>query len=105
MGKQGADARAQHMKRMKKELGGDAPVMVYNDGDIALEAKKQLESNGNRVICITRQHSVELSDSLLGNPVTNELPEIENDIDGLVYFPGSIMLIPFQSLKLSDFLN
>lgn len=80
-------------------------LFIGSNSDIALEAKKQLESNGNRVICITRQHSVELSDSLLGNPVTNELPEIENDIDGLVYFPGSITLKPFRSLKPSDFQN
>jgi 3-oxoacyl-[acyl-carrier protein] reductase len=80
-------------------------LFVGSSSDIALETKKQLESNGNQVICITRQYSVELSDSLLGNPVTNELPEIENDIDGLVYFPGSITLKPFRSLKQSDFQN
>ena len=30
-------------------------------------------------------------------------PSIEGDIDGLVYFPGSINLRPFSGLKLSDF--
>jgi len=37
--------------------------------------------------------------------VQNEdtFPDIEGHLDGLVYFPGSINLKPFSSLKMSDF--
>jgi 3-oxoacyl-[acyl-carrier protein] reductase len=71
--------------------------------DIALTAKKILENIGNRVICISRQAENDLLDILTGNPVTNELPEIDGTIDGLVYFPGSITLKPFRSIKHADF--
>ena len=54
--------------------------------DIALTAKKMLENTGNRVICISRQVENDLLDTLTGNPVTNELPDIDGTIDGLVYF-------------------
>lgn len=71
--------------------------------DIALTAKKMLENTGNRVICISRKVENDLLDMLTGNPVTNELPEIDGTIDGLVYFPGSITLKPFRSIKQADF--
>lgn len=71
--------------------------------DIALTAKNKLENSGNRVICISRQVENDLLDMLTGNPVTNELPEIDGTIDGLVYFPGSITLKPFKSIKQADF--
>ena len=32
-----------------------------------------------------------------------ELPKMDQSLDGLVYFPGSINLKPFRSLKLEDF--
>ena len=35
---------------------------------------------------------------------TNTFPEI-NNIDGLVYFPGTINLKPFKNLKKEDFIN
>jgi NAD(P)-dependent dehydrogenase (short-subunit alcohol dehydrogenase family) len=48
---------------------------------------------------------IEVSSSNSDFDVQNEesYPEIEGGIDGLVYFPGSINLRPFSSLKLSDF--
>lgn len=48
---------------------------------------------------------IEVSSSTSSFDVQNEetYPEIEGGIDGLVYFPGSINLRPFSSLKLSDF--
>jgi NAD(P)-dependent dehydrogenase (short-subunit alcohol dehydrogenase family) len=78
-------------------------LLIGANSDMALETKKTLELTGNRVICITRQHSTDLPDALIGNPVTNELPELDENIDGLVYFPGSITLKPFRSLKQADF--
>ncbi len=35
----------------------------------------------------------------------DELPELATQLDGLVYFPGSISLKPFKLMKLSDFEN
>ena len=48
---------------------------------------------------------IEISSTTSSFDVQNEetYPEIEGGIDGLVYFPGSINLRPFSSLKLSDF--
>ena len=48
---------------------------------------------------------IEVSSTTSSFDVQNEetYPEIEGGIDGLVYFPGSINLRPFSSLKLSDF--
>ncbi|NBU47622.1 MAG: SDR family oxidoreductase, partial [Flavobacteriales bacterium] len=80
-------------------------LMIGANSDIALTAKTNVENTGNRVICISRQASDTFSDMLIGNPVTNELPEIDENIDGLVYFPGSITLKPFRSLKQADFQN
>lgn len=78
-------------------------LFIGANSDIALAAKKQLEQQGYKVICVTRALSESLPDALLGNPVTNELPNIEEPLDGLVYFPGSILLKPFRSLKQADF--
>ncbi len=44
VGKQLAAMAGQHMKRMTMELGGHAPVIVFNDADIALAAKTMAAS-------------------------------------------------------------
>jgi len=44
VGKQLAAMAGQHMKRMTMELGGHAPVVVFNDADIALAAKTMAAS-------------------------------------------------------------
>lgn len=50
---------------------------------------------------------IELSSTTSNFNVLDEttFPEIDGGIDGFVYFPGSINLRPFSSLKLSDFQN
>jgi NAD(P)-dependent dehydrogenase (short-subunit alcohol dehydrogenase family) len=80
-------------------------LFVGANSDVALATLKKIENQGNKVICVTRKYSDELPEALLGNPVSNELPEIEDNLDGLVYFPGSITLKPFRSLKQTDFQN
>jgi NAD(P)-dependent dehydrogenase (short-subunit alcohol dehydrogenase family) len=80
-------------------------LFIGSNSDIAQETLKLLESNGNKVICISRNHIDEVENNLTGNPVLNDLPEIDVEIDGLVYFPGSITLKPFRSLKQVDFLK
>ena len=44
VGKQLAAMAGQHMKRMTMELGGHAPVIVFNDADISLAAKTMAAS-------------------------------------------------------------
>ena len=44
VGKQLAAMAGQHMKRMTMELGGHAPVIVFNDADITLAAKTMAAS-------------------------------------------------------------
>ena len=44
----------------------------------------------------SHQHEINVQDE-------STFPAIEGEIDGLVYFPGSINLRPFSGLKLSDF--
>jgi NAD(P)-dependent dehydrogenase (short-subunit alcohol dehydrogenase family) len=39
------------------------------------------------------------------NSLTDDLPVIEDTLDGLVYFPGTIKLKPFRSLSTDDFLE
>jgi NAD(P)-dependent dehydrogenase (short-subunit alcohol dehydrogenase family) len=80
-------------------------LFIGGNSDIALKTKKKIELSGNQIICISRQLSTNLPNAHIGNPVTNELPELSESIDGIVYFPGSILLKPFRSLKQEDFVN
>lgn len=45
---------------------------------------------------LTNQHQIDVQNE-------ESYPQIEGEINGLVYFPGSINLKPFSSLKLTDF--
>ena len=78
-------------------------LFIGAHSDVAQTVKKQLEQQGDKVICVTREFTDLLPDALLGNPVTNDLPNVDEPLDGLVYFPGSILLKPFRSLKQADF--
>jgi len=67
---------------------------------LAQATKSRIESEGNSVYRISRNSShsdVEVVDYL------SVMPDINQRFDGLVYFPGSINLKPFRSLKLEDF--
>ncbi|MBM3163960.1 MAG: SDR family oxidoreductase [Bacteroidetes bacterium] len=75
-------------------------VIVGASSALAQATKNQLISDGNWVIQLSRNPS--FSDFELTDYV-GELPAIDQQIDGLVYFPGTINLKPFRSLKLEDF--
>jgi NAD(P)-dependent dehydrogenase (short-subunit alcohol dehydrogenase family) len=67
---------------------------------LAQATKTRIESEGNSVYRISRVASysdVQIADYL------GVMPEINQRFDGIVYFPGSINLKPFRSLKLDDF--
>jgi NAD(P)-dependent dehydrogenase (short-subunit alcohol dehydrogenase family) len=78
-------------------------LFIGANSDIAIEARKKQETKGNRVISISRSENEEFNDFLIGDPVNNNFPELVENIDGLVYFPGSITLKPFRSIKVADF--
>lgn len=78
-------------------------LFIGANSDIAIEARKQQETKGNRVISISRSENEEFNDFLIGDPVNNNFPELDENIDGLIYFPGSITLKPFRSIKVADF--
>ncbi len=48
-------------------------------------------------------HPTEPNQQLLDVQDETTFPQVEGEINGLVYFPGSINLRPFSNLKLSDF--
>lgn len=76
-------------------------LLIGSSSDIAQYMIKNT-SNEHDFIELTsnpsgsHQHEINVQDE-------STFPAIEGEIDGLVYFPGSINLRPFSGLKLSDF--
>jgi NAD(P)-dependent dehydrogenase (short-subunit alcohol dehydrogenase family) len=76
-------------------------LLIGSSSDIAQYMVKNV-SNKYEFIELTsnpsgsHQHEINVLDE-------STFPSIEGEIDGLVYFPGSINLRPFSGLKLSDF--
>lgn len=56
-------------------------------------------------ITFSREPSTGKGKHYVLNSLTDDLPVIENTLDGLVYFPGTINLRPFRSLSTDDFLE
>jgi 3-oxoacyl-[acyl-carrier protein] reductase len=72
---------------------------------IAIETAKLLQEKGHSVIALSRQlvnhpydDFYQVPDYSFGN-----FPEIDREINGLVYFPGSINLKPFERIKQEEF--
>ncbi len=75
-------------------------LLVGASSAIAQTTKSTLLDKGYEVTQLSRVESFsdyELTDYL------SALPAIDDRFDGIVYFPGSINLKPFRSLKLEDF--
>ena len=75
-------------------------LLVGASSAIAQTTKSTLLDRGYQVTQLSRVESFsdyELTDYL------SALPSIDDRLDGIVYFPGSINLKPFRSLKLEDF--
>ena len=70
-------------------------LLIGSSSDIA----KEVLTSNNHI------EFIELSSSTSGFDVqdSDTFPTIEGGLDGMVYFPGSINLRPFSSLKLTDF--
>ena len=82
-------------------------VIIGGSKGIGFEILKQQLANNNQVFNISR-NAPEVSNPNLKhfelNVLTDTLPEIEN-IDTLIYCPGSINLKPIGSLSIDDFRN
>jgi len=73
----------------------------------AIETAKQLRAEGNRVIGISTKSGSLLYDEFytVEKYGFTDFPEISEHIDGLVYFPGTINLKPFNRLSEDEFLT
>lgn len=85
-------------------------LVVGGTSGIGLELTKILSQKNNQVIVLSREKrnlDELINVSFLSADVTKsieELPEINDKLDGLVYCPGTINLKPFKNLKLEEFL-
>ena len=73
----------------------------------AIETAKLLQESGHRVIGISTKNESLNYDSFytVERYTFSVFPEITEPVDGLVYFPGTINLKPFNRLSESDFVN
>jgi NAD(P)-dependent dehydrogenase (short-subunit alcohol dehydrogenase family) len=74
---------------------------------IAMEAAKLLKDNGHKIIGISTKDTNPLYDQFYQIEKYDFalFPEITDSIDGLVYFPGTINLKPFNRLTATEFEN
>jgi NAD(P)-dependent dehydrogenase (short-subunit alcohol dehydrogenase family) len=79
---------------MKKRI-----VVIGATSGIGKEIKSQLEEQGHEVISASRSDANEL-DITQDEP---QFPEVGDQIDGLVYCPGTIQLKPFKSISTDQF--
>ncbi len=82
-------------------------VIIGGSKGIGFEILKQQLANNNKVFTISRNAPAIESPNLKHfelNVLQENLPEIEN-IDTLIYCPGSINLKPISSLSIDDFRN
>lgn len=85
-------------------------LIIGGTSGIGLETTKLLSQN-NRVIVISREQKN--IDGLLNvifypadvTKTIDDLPNIDGEINGIVYCPGTINLKPIKSLKIEDFQN
>ena len=85
-------------------------LIVGGTSGIGLETVKLISQN-NRVIVLSREkrnlddlENVEFFSANITKQM-EELPQISESIDGIVYCPGTINLKPLKSLKIEDFQN
>lgn len=98
------------LNEVKSPEEGKTYLIVGGTSGIGLETTKLL-SQGNRVIVLSREkknldelsnlefYTVDVTKSV------DELPQISEPINGLIYCPGTINLKPLKSLKIEDFQN
>ena len=81
-------------------------LLIGASSAIAKQVKSDLESKNYSVYTISRSE-VEGENHFIynGDIIHGDLPEINVELHGLVYFPGTINLKPFKSLKIADVMS
>ena len=64
-----------------------------------------LNSKNVNTISINRSGITSAAKAFQCDILKDTLPEIEEPLDSIIYFPGTITLKPFRSLKTDDFIN
>ena len=82
-------------------------LLIGASSAVAKEVAKQLKTEGHTVISISRTEPDAPFDFFHQYDISSDdpMPIVDTLIDGLVYFPGTINLKPFQSLKSINFLE
>lgn len=86
-------------------------LIIGGSSGIGLALTNQLAAEANKVIVFSRnQNQLQISHIVEFHPIdilneNLELPNLDHDLNGLAYCPGSINLKPFKSLKEQDYLN
>ena len=82
-------------------------LLIGASSAVAKEVAKQLKTEGKTIISISRSEPEAPFDIFHQHDVSSDdpMPIVDTCIDGLVYFPGTINLKPFQSLKGPNFLE
>ncbi len=82
-------------------------LLIGASSAVAKEVAKQLKTEGHTVISISRTKPDAPFDFFHQYDISSDdpMPIVDTLIDGLVYFPGTINLKPFQSLKSINFLE
>ncbi len=83
-------------------------LLIGGNSGIGLATARELKNMGDNVIAAARSpeplEKLGIQTQAFDAEKTNEL-ELPDQLDGLVYFPGSITLKPFHRLTEEDFLN
>jgi 3-oxoacyl-[acyl-carrier protein] reductase len=82
-------------------------LLIGASSAVAKEVAKQLKTEGHTIISISRSKPQAPFDVYHQYDISSDdpMPIVDSCIDGLVYFPGTINLKPFQSLKAPNFLE
>lgn len=82
-------------------------LFVGASSEIARKSAQLLSAEGHQVIGVSRNSVAEEYTSfyLVESYHQENLPPIDQAIDGLVYFPGTVNLKPFNRLSRTDFLE
>lgn len=82
-------------------------ILAGASSKIAIETARQLKASGHKIIGISTKadHTVYDEFYTIEKYESSFFPLIEEPIGGIVYFPGTINLKPFNRLTATDFLN
>ncbi|MDZ4664771.1 MAG: SDR family oxidoreductase [Bacteroidota bacterium] len=82
-------------------------LLAGASSEIAIETAKILTKQGNKVIALsTRSYNDNYDEFYQIEKYENDyFPKLDENLDGLIYFPGTINLKPFHRFNKQDFIN